>query len=114
MPFCGVDEVTRTEQRAAGYRPREGPDTRMAHRSRHHIDRGSSYFPDVTTWNVESGDVVVVHGVFTREEVRTYVDLIDRVYPEAGLTVIFSPPGVDIERIARMANGWEAQAAEVS
>lgn len=50
---------------------------------------------------------MVVRGVFTREEVRAYVDLIERVYRDAGLTVIFSPPGVDVERIARMAEGWE-------
>lgn len=86
----------------------------MAHRLPHHIDSGSPRFPDVSRWDVEPGDTVVVHGVFTRREVRAYVDLIDRVYPDAGLTVIFSPPGVDIERLERMADGWAARTAGVS
>lgn len=55
---------------------------------------------------------MVVRGVFTRAEVRAYVDLVERVYPDAGLTVIFSPSGVDVERIARMAEGWQNQSAE--
>ena len=54
---------------------------------------------------------MVVRGVYTRNEVRAYVDLIERIYPDAGLTVIFSPPGVDVERIARMAEGWQNQSA---
>lgn len=86
----------------------------MAHRLPHHIDSDSLRFSEVSRWNVEPGDIVVVHGVCTRRAVRAYVDLIERVYPEAGLTVIFSPPGVDIERIERMADGWAAQAAVVT
>lgn len=85
----------------------------MAPRPKHFIDNDPARSPDVTTWNVEPGDVVVVRGVFTRAEVRAYVDLVERVYPDAGLTVIFSPPGVDVERIARMAEGWQARSSDV-
>jgi hypothetical protein len=85
----------------------------MAPRPQHVIESDPARPPDVTTWNVEPGDVVVVRGVFTREEVRAYVDLVEQVYPDAGLTVIFSPPGVDVERIERMAEGWKARSSNV-
>ena len=81
----------------------------MAPRPQHFIENDPARSPEVTTWNVEPGDVVVVRGVFTRAEVRAYAELVERVYPDAGLTVIFSPPGVDVERIARMAEGWQAR-----
>lgn len=87
------------------------PSTPVASRPRHLIDSDASQTPDVSTWDVEPGDVVVVRGVYTRNEVRAYVDLIERVYPDAGLTVIFSPPEVDTERIARMAEGWRSRSA---
>jgi len=86
----------------------------MAPRPQHFIENDPACPPDVTTWNVEPGDVVVVRGAFTRAEVRAYVDLVEQVYPDAGLTVIFSPPGVDVERIARMAEGWQARSADVN
>jgi len=86
----------------------------MAPRSQHLIEGDASQSPDVSTWDVEPGDVVVVRGVFTRREVRAYVDLVERVYPDAGLTVIFSPPGVDVERIARMAEGWQARSSDAN
>lgn len=85
---------------------------RMAFRPQHLIDKDASQSPDISTWDVEPGDVVVVRGVFTRADVRAYVDLVERIYPDAGLTVIFSPPGVDVERIARMTEGWQKQSAE--
>ena len=61
---------------------------------------------DVAFWDVAPGDTVVVRGAFTRAEVRAYVDLVERLYPHAGLTVIFLPPGVGLERAARMAEAW--------
>lgn len=60
---------------------------------------------NVATWAVAPGDTVVVRGTFNRAEIRAYVDLIEHLHPDAGLVVLFLPPGVGLERAARMAEG---------
>lgn len=82
----------------------------MASRPQHSTESERCGSFEVASWDVASGDTVVVRGVFTRAEVRAHVDLVERLYPDAGLTVIFLPPGVGLERAARMAEAWRDRA----
>ncbi len=66
---------------------------------------------DIATWDVAPGDTVVVRGTFARAEIRAYVNLIERLHPDDGITVLFLPPGVSLERAARMAEGRRTRSA---